>query len=73
MPKQPPPFDPDSYYQARQILKPEGPIPVSPGIWWRWTKDGRLPPPLRLGTGLTVWRGADLNRAHLPRRGKAGA
>jgi hypothetical protein len=31
------------------------------------TREG-LPPPLRLGTGLVVWRGADLNHAHLPRR-----
>jgi hypothetical protein len=33
MPKQPPPFDPDSYYRARQIVQPEGPIAVSPGTW----------------------------------------
>jgi predicted DNA-binding transcriptional regulator AlpA len=41
-------------------------VGVSPPTWWRWTKEGRLPPPLRPGTGLVVWRGADLNRAHLP-------
>jgi predicted DNA-binding transcriptional regulator AlpA len=67
MPKQPPPFDPEGYHRARQILKPEGAIPVSPSTWWRWTREGRLPPLLRLGAALTVWRGEDLNRAHLPR------
>jgi len=56
-----PPFDPDGYYRARQILEPEGPVNVSPSTWWRWTREGRVPPPLRLGAGLTVWRGADLN------------
>jgi prophage regulatory protein len=56
-------FDPDVDHRARQILRPEGPIGMSPATWWRWTREGRLPPPLRLGTGLTVWRGADLPKA----------
>jgi prophage regulatory protein len=64
--RRPPLFDLDSYDRARQILKPEGRGSVSPSTWWRWTREGRLPAPLRLGTGLTVWRGADLNRAYLP-------
>jgi predicted DNA-binding transcriptional regulator AlpA len=59
-------FEPDGYYRARQIVQPEGPVGLSPSTWWRWARQGRLP--LRLGTGLVVWRGADLNCARLPRR-----
>jgi hypothetical protein len=66
MPKQPPPFDPDSYYRPRQIVQPEGPIAVSRGTWWRWSRQGRLPPPLRSRTAAVVWSGRDLNARHLP-------
>jgi len=34
---------------------------VSPSTWWRWTRAGRAPQPLRLGPGaIARWRLCDL-------------
>ncbi len=46
--------------RLRQILSPEGPIPVSKSTWWAGVKDGRFPKPLKLGARVTVWRVEDI-------------
>ncbi len=46
--------------RLRQILSPEGPIPVSKSTWWAGVKDGRFPKPLKLGKRVTVWRVEDI-------------
>lgn len=33
---------------------------VSRNTIWRWTKEGRLPAPVRLGPGCTRWSMADI-------------
>jgi predicted DNA-binding transcriptional regulator AlpA len=30
-------------------------IPVSANTWWRWAKEGRIPPGRKLGPRTTVW------------------
>jgi len=43
-----------------QILAPNGPIPVSRSSWWAGVRDGRFPPPIKLGPRTTVWRVEDI-------------
>ena len=46
--------------RLRQIIAPNGPIPVSKSTWWAGVKDGRFPKPLKLGARVTVWRAEDI-------------
>ncbi len=46
--------------RLRQIIAPNGPIPVSKSTWWAGCKDGRFPKPMKLGAGTTVWRAEDV-------------
>lgn len=32
-----------------------GLLPVSPATVWRWSREGKLPKPFKLGDGVTVW------------------
>jgi prophage regulatory protein len=32
-----------------------GLLPVSPATIWRWVRDGKFPPPYKLGESVTVW------------------
>jgi predicted DNA-binding transcriptional regulator AlpA len=33
----------------------KGLLPVSPATIWRWVRDGKFPPPYKLGESVTVW------------------
>lgn len=46
--------------RLKQILAPNGPIPVSKSTWWLDVKDGRFPKPLKLGPRTTAWRVEDI-------------
>ena len=46
--------------RIKQILAPNGPIPVSKSTWWQGVKEGRFPTPKKLGPGITVWRADDI-------------
>ncbi|MHA7859443.1 MAG: helix-turn-helix transcriptional regulator [Henriciella sp.] len=46
--------------RLRQILAPDGPIPVSKSTWWAGVKDGRFPQPVKLGARVTAWRAEDI-------------
>jgi prophage regulatory protein len=37
-----------------------GIIPVSRSTWWNWAKSGKVPQPIRLSSGVTVWRTDDV-------------
>ena len=39
-----------------------GLLPITPSTWWAWVKSGKAPPPLKLSSGCTVWREADVLR-----------
>ena len=53
-------FPQTGFVRLKQILAPEGPIPVSKSSWWAGVKDGRFPQPLKLGPRTTVWRAGDI-------------
>jgi predicted DNA-binding transcriptional regulator AlpA len=38
----------------------QGLLPVTPSTWWAWVKNGKAPPPIKLSSGCTVWREADV-------------
>ena len=48
------------FLRVKQILAPNGPIPVSKSTWWAGVKDGRFPKPMKLGKRVTVWRAEDI-------------
>jgi prophage regulatory protein len=41
--------------RLKDILTPNGPIPVSRSTWWQGVKDGRFPKPIYLGPRVPVW------------------
>ena len=55
------PFPKPGFLRLKQILAPNGPIPVSKSTWWAGVKDGRFPKPMKLGARVTVWRIEDIN------------
>ena len=32
-----------------------GLLPVSPATVWRWVREGKFPPPFKLGDSVTAW------------------
>lgn len=48
-------------YRLKDLLAPQGPIPVGRSTWLQWVADGIAPQPLRLGRRVTVWRGEDID------------
>jgi predicted DNA-binding transcriptional regulator AlpA len=52
--------NPDRLLRLREILAPNGPIPVGKSTWWAGVRTGRFPPPLKLGPRTTVWRLSDI-------------
>ncbi len=48
--------------RLKQILGPNGPIPVSKSSWWAGVKDGRYPKPVKIGPRSTAWRVEDIKR-----------
>ncbi len=54
-------FFPNSgFVRLKQILAPDGPIPVAKSTWWAGVKDGRFPQPMKLGPRTTVWRAEEI-------------
>lgn len=45
-------------------LKPPIPpiIPIGKTAWWAGIKEGKYPPPLKLGPRTTVWRVSDIKQ-----------
>lgn len=46
--------------RLRQILAPDGPIPISKSSWWAGVKTGRYPPAIKLGPRTTCWDAAKI-------------
>ena len=53
-------FPINGFLRVKDIIAPNGPIPVSRSTWWQGVKDGRFPKPLKLGERVTVWRVDDI-------------
>lgn len=39
----------------------QGYLPVSSATLWRWVREERFPPPIRLGPGVTGWYVSDVD------------
>ncbi|NIZ62308.1 hypothetical protein DL239_15135 [Sedimentitalea sp. CY04] len=50
----------EALLREKQILHPNGPVPVSRSTWWAGVRSGRFPQPVRLGPRTTAWRVADI-------------
>jgi len=50
------------FLRLKQILSPQGPIPVSKSTWWAGVKSGRYPQPVKLGRRITAWRAEDIRK-----------
>ena len=48
--------------RLKQIIGPNGPIPLSASTWWEGVKNGRFPKPVKLGPRTTAWRVEDIRR-----------
>lgn len=46
--------------RLKDILAPDGPIPVSKSTWWAGVKTARYPQPVKLGPRITAWRAEDV-------------
>jgi prophage regulatory protein len=44
------------FIRLKNIVAPNGPIPVSKSTWWAGVKSKRFPQPVKLGPKITVWR-----------------
>ncbi len=50
--------NPHGFLRIKQVL---GKIPVSRSAWWQGVKDGKFPPPVKLGPRTTAWRASDID------------
>lgn len=51
------------FFRVKQIVMPDGVLPISASSWWEGVKEGRFPKPVRsslLGSGITAWRRLDI-------------
>ena len=37
-------------------------VPISRSAWYQGVKDGKFPPPIKLGSKTSAWRESDVNR-----------
>jgi predicted DNA-binding transcriptional regulator AlpA len=50
----------EALLREKQILAPNGPVPISRSTWWAGVRSGRFPQPIRLGPRTTAWRVGDI-------------
>jgi len=54
----------------------QGFLPVSRATIWRWVRENKFPQPIRLSSGISVWRLTDIDRwveqHSQPQSGKQG-
>jgi predicted DNA-binding transcriptional regulator AlpA len=50
-----PDFPESGLVRLKQILKPEGPLPISKSAWWSKVRSGEYPPAIKLGPRTTCW------------------
>lgn len=58
------PIHPTGLYRLKSIVRTKGggtPLfDIAASTWWQGVKTGRFPKPVRMGTRMTFWVGADL-------------
>jgi len=65
-------MDLSRHYRAQQLADQLG---ISRGTVWRWVREEKLPPPIKLTPGTSVWRADDVAAAlsKMKREGAADA
>ncbi|WP_105381352.1 helix-turn-helix transcriptional regulator [Neorhizobium alkalisoli] len=53
-------FPESGYVRLKQILGPNGPLPISRSGFWAGVKDGKFPKPRKISARVTVWRAEDI-------------
>ena len=53
-------MDISRHYRAQQLADQLG---VARGTIWRWVREGRLPKPIKLTPGTSVWKADDVAAA----------
>ena len=48
------------FIRLKNIIAPNGPIPLSKSTWWAGVKSKRFPQPIKLGQKITAWRVEDI-------------
>lgn len=51
---------PERWLRLKQILAPQGPVPISRSAWYRYIEEGKIPKGTKLGPRITVWRESDV-------------
>lgn len=49
------------YLRIKQILGPNGPLPISRSGFWAGVKEGKFPKPRKISSRVTVWRAEDIH------------
>jgi prophage regulatory protein len=60
--KDPTSFPHSGLVRLKQIIAPNGPIPVARSTWWAGVKAGRFPRPLKISERVTAWHAADVRK-----------
>ena len=47
--------------RLKQILAPDGPLPISRSSWWAGVRSQKYPQPIKLGPRTTAWHSADID------------
>lgn len=50
----------DRLLRLKQIIKPDGPLPIGRTNWLQGVQEGRFPQPIRLGKKTVCWRESDI-------------
>ncbi|RFB99346.1 hypothetical protein B5K11_02640 [Rhizobium leguminosarum bv. trifolii] len=53
-------FPTDGFVRLKQILGPDGPLPISKSGFWAGVKTGKFPKPRKISARVTVWRAEDI-------------
>jgi len=52
--------DLDGFMRLKDIIAPNGPIPVCKSTWWSRVASGQFPKPIKIGPRITAWRTEDI-------------
>ena len=55
-------FPEGGLYRLREIIKPQGPVPVRRSCWYEGIRTGRFPAPVRVGNRSVAWKKSDIDR-----------
>jgi prophage regulatory protein len=58
---QPATFPTNGYVRLKQILAPDGPLPISKSGFWAGVKSGKFPQPRKISARVTAWRAEDIH------------